>query len=219
VIVDYYDAVRQRSVRLRALGVVWAAPHFIAQRAVRQLREQPAPAARAIYSPWMVANLTLDAMPAGRGMDPAWDNVIYGGNSLGYVIATHQSLQPVVNKTVLTYYQPLDDDEPAAARQKALTRSHEDWCDLILADLHPAHPDLADRLQQLDIWLWGHAMVRPVPGFIWGVARAAMQQTPGNIVFAHSDLSGIAIFEEAYTRGVNAADTLLRNLNLASRTV
>jgi hypothetical protein len=32
------------------------------------------------------------------------------------------------------------------------------------------------------------------------------------IVFAHSDLSGIAIFEEAYVRGVRAADALLNQL-------
>ena len=29
------------------------------------------------------------------------------------------------------------------------------------------------------------------------------------IVFAHSDMSGISIFEEAFTRGTESADTLL----------
>ena len=211
LLVDFYDASRQKTVRLRAHGVVWAAPQFIAQRAIRPLREQP-PATPPVYSPWMVANLTLDALPEGRGMDPAWDNVMYASRSLGYVIATHQSVRPVVRQTVLTYYQPLDDDEPAVARQKALARPYDEWCDLILADLSPAHPGLAGRVTHLDVWLWGHAMVRPVPGFIWGPARARMQPPLDRIVFAHSDLSGIAIFEEAYTRGVRAADTLLQHL-------
>ena len=98
------------------------------------------------------------------------------------------------------------------ARQKALSRSYEEWCELILADLRQAHPDIADHLSNLDVWLWGHAMVRPVPGYIWGANRARMQQPLGNIVFAHSDLSGIAIFEEAFTRGVHAADALLAGL-------
>jgi hypothetical protein len=31
----------------------------------------------------------------------------------------------------------------------------------------------------------------------------------GNIHFAHSDLSGISLFEEAYTRGVAAAHAVL----------
>jgi hypothetical protein len=214
VLVDYFDATKQKSIRLKAEGVVWAAPHFIAQRVIRPLREQSP--AQASYSPWMVANVTLNAMPVGKGMDLAWDNVIFGSDSLGYVVATHQDVQRVPRRTVLTYYQPLDDDEPAVARQKALTRTYDDWCELILSDLSKAHPDIADHVTHLDVWLWGHAMVRPVPGFIWGKTRLQMQQPIGNIAFAHSDMSGIAIFEEAYSRGVQAADWLLDQLKIST---
>ncbi len=213
LLVDYYDAARQKSIRLRVRGLVWAAPQFIAQRVIAPLRAQKPDLAAAAYSPWMVANLTLDAIPTGKGMDLAWDNVIYGGNSLGYVVATHQVPERVRHKTVITYYQPLDEDEPVAARQKALARSYEEWCEMIIADLSKSHPDIAAHITNLDVWLWGHGMVRPVPGFIWGAARARMKEPVGNIVFANSDISGISIFEEAYTRGVRAADTLLQNLN------
>jgi hypothetical protein len=208
--VDYFDVARQKSIRLQAQGVIWAAPRFVAQRVVRSLRERPP--APVVYSPWMVANLTLDALPAGRGMDLAWDNVLYDSPSLGYVVATHQDLHPVPRRTVLTYYRPLDDDEPAAAREKALSRSYDEWCHLILDDLSQAHPRISSQISHLDVWLWGHAMVRPVPGFIWGPARREMQRPLGNLVFAHSDLSGIAIFEEAFTRGVQAADRLLEQM-------
>lgn len=210
VLVDYYDALHERSERIRAKGVVWAAPHFIAQRVARPLRENSAPVAS--YSPWMVANLTLERLPGGMGMDLTWDNVFYDSDSLGYVVATHQNLEPVPRRTVITYYQPLDQDEPVNARQAALARSYHDWCELILSDLSRAHPDIAGQVTNLDVWLWGHAMVRPVPGYIWGAARAQMQKPTGNIVFAHSDLSGIAIFEEAYTRGVRAANTLVEQV-------
>ncbi len=213
LVVDYYDATRKRSVRLRARGVVWAAPHFVAQRVLASLRAQMSGSSAAVYSPWMVANLTLDKMPAGKGMDLAWDNVIYGSDSLGYVVATHQTPQRVPVKTVITYYQPLDQDEPALARQKALARTYDEWCESIMADLLKVHPEIADHIVHLDVWLWGHGMVRPVPGFIWGNARAKMKEPAGNIVFAHSDISGISIFEEAYTRGVRAAKTLLQNVN------
>ncbi|HEX5222398.1 MAG TPA: FAD-dependent oxidoreductase [Verrucomicrobiae bacterium] len=212
VLVDYYDAANKQSYRLRAQGVVWAGPQFVAQRVIRPLREQRANPG-VVYSPWMVANLTLDALPAGRGMDLAWDNVIYDSPSLGYVVATHQNLQTVPRRTVLTYYQPLDEDEPAVARQKAWSRSYHEWCEMILSDLAKAHPDIGDRVTNLDVWLWGHAMARPVPGFIWGAARAEMRQPCGNVVFAHSDLSGLSIFEEAYTHGVRAADALLHTLS------
>jgi hypothetical protein len=212
VLVDYYDVTQQRSLRLRAQGVVWAAPRFVGQRALRHLREQPVPAPVPVYSPWMVANLSLDSLPGGHGMDLSWDNVIYGSQSLGYVVATHQAPNPVPRQTVITYYQPLDSDEPAIARQQALNRSHNEWCQRIVAELSVAHPEIADHILEVDVWVWGHAMVRPVPGFIWGPARAAMQRPAGRIVFAHSDQSGIAIFEEAYTRGIGAANRLLTQL-------
>jgi hypothetical protein len=210
--IDYYDVSTSKSKRLIARGVIWAAPNFVARRVIRQLRDQSQTQPPPVYSPWMVANLTLDTMPAGHGMDLAWDNVLYSSNSLGYVVATHQNLHPVPRRTVLTYYLPLDEDEPAVARQKALTRRYEEWCDLIIADLSQAHTDIADHITNLDVWLWGHAMVRPVPGFIWGKTRPQMRQPLDNLVFAHTDLSGIAIFEEAYTHGVRAADSLSRTI-------
>jgi hypothetical protein len=215
--VDYYDATRQKSFRLNARGVVWAAPHFIAQHVLRPWRSQPG--GGVTYSPWLVANLTLNQLPTGHGMDLSWDNVFYHSASLGYVVATHQGLHPMPKQTVITYYQPLDDGDPATARQTALARSYDAWCELILADLSQAHPDIRRQVKHLDIWLWGHAMVRPVPGFIWGTERASLQPPLGNIVFAHSDVSGIAIFEEAYTRGVRAAQTLLRQLQPTNPTV
>jgi len=44
-----------------------------------------------------------------------------------------------------------------------------------------------------------------------------MQQSLANVTFAHSDLSGISIFEEAYTRGVRGADQLLETLERKTR--
>lgn len=208
---DVYDARARETTRLQARGVVWAAPRFVAQRAIAPLRQTRI---NAVYSPWMVANLTLNSFPDGDH-DPAWDNVLHSSESLGYVVATHQHLNPVPKQTVLTYYLPLDAEEPAAARQqRLLDRSYDDWCDQIIADLGQAHPRLRQRITNLDVWLWGHAMIRPVPGFIWGPDRAEMKRAIGKIVFAHSDCSGIAIFEEAYTRGTVAARELLSKLHL-----
>jgi hypothetical protein len=53
-------------------------------------------------------------------------------------------------------------------------------------------------------------MIRPTPGFIWGNSRrlAAIHQPP--VFFAHSDLSGISIFEEAYCRGIVAGNLAAR---------
>jgi monoamine oxidase len=206
VIVDYLDVARDRSVRVTTRGVVCAAPRFVAQRMIRDL-----PVARdAVYSPWMVANITLDQLPNGSGAPLAWDNVARGSDSLGYVVATHQNVDPVPRETVITHYWPLDAAAPAEERQRALARTHADWSERIVADLDRTHPGIHSHIRNIDVWVWGHGMIRPVPGFIWGEARQKMQQPHGRIVFAHSDMSGISIFEEAFTRGTQAAEALLQ---------
>jgi hypothetical protein len=61
-------------------------------------------------------------------------------------------------------------------------------------------------------------MIRPRPNFIWGGARAAAQKPFRGIHFAHTDLSGIALFEEAFDHGIRAAEEVLasRGINSAS---
>ena len=205
--VDYLNWANGESVRIEARAIICAVPRFVAQRIVPGLE-----AAAVEYSPWMVANLTLDTVPGGDGAPLAWDNVWERSDSLGYVVATHQHLESVRNATVLTHYWPLDREPPRAAREQALARSYEEWCKLIVDDLERVHPDIASHIRHLDIWLWGHGMVRPVPGFIWGKQRAEMMAPLGAIFFAHSDLSGISIFEEACTRGAQAAASVLAHL-------
>ena len=54
-------------------------------------------------------------------------------------------------------------------------------------------------------------MIKPLPGLIWGNDRkAAMAPVDNKIFFAHSDLSGISIFEEAFYRGHTVAKELLQ---------
>ncbi len=207
VTVDYFDSAADRSVRIEARSAICAAPRFIAQRIVPGLSEESLE-----YSPWMVANITLDALPTGAGAPLAWDNVFRESRSLGYIVATHQHLAPFPRRTVLTHYTPLDHLPPREARQQALARSYESWCDEVVADLERAHRGIAAHITRLDVWLWGHGMIRPAPGFIWGEARQRMSAAHAPIFFAHSDQCGISIFEEAYTRGVHAAAAALAHL-------
>ena len=58
--------------------VIVAAPLLVATRIV-----ESAPLPRVTYSPWFTANLTLDRWPRETGFPVAWDNVIYGSQSLG----------------------------------------------------------------------------------------------------------------------------------------
>ena len=165
------------------------------------------------YAPWMVANLTVDRLPDGA----AWDNVIYDSSSLGYVVATHQNLSIAPGPSVLTYYMPLAVPNPEVARRWMLERSWNDWVSIILGDLAPAHVGLESLVTQIDVMLWGHAMIRPVPGFLWGEARRRSADAFGPVRFAHSDMSGLSLFEEAQDRGVRAAEDLLRHVGHAYR--
>jgi hypothetical protein len=55
-------------------------------------------------------------------------------------------------------------------------------------------------------------MVRPVPGFLWGVDRRKAAEPFGAIHFAHTDLSGLPLLDEAHFHGVRAADAVLERL-------
>jgi hypothetical protein len=157
----------------------------------------------------MVANLTLRDRPRGRGFGLAWDNVLYDSASLGYVSATHQAGVDH-GPTVLTYYLPILDQDPRQGRARLLGTTWEQWAAAILADLRPAHPDLRELVQRMDVYLWGHAMVRPRPRFMWSDALARSAHPLGPIHFAHTDLSGMALCEEAQYWGIHAAEAVLK---------
>jgi hypothetical protein len=188
----------------RADAVVFAAPSFLAPRLV-----EGAPPVDFVYSPWLTANLTLDRPPEERGAEPAWDNVIYDSPALGYVRAGHQSLSTHAQRSVWTYYWALAHEPPRQARATLLRRSWGEWAGLILADLERAHPDVRRCVSRIDVMRMGHAMVRPVPGFLGSPARRTLAEAGGPVYYAHSDLSGLSLFEEAQHHGVMAAERVL----------
>ena len=96
-----------------------AMPHFVAARVAPQWSVDSTGFG---YAPWIVANVTVDRTTAGQGVALAWDNVSWTSKSLGYVVATHQSLDAVPGASVLTWYMPLSDMPPAAARRLMLDR-------------------------------------------------------------------------------------------------
>jgi len=189
-------------------AVIVAAPAFVLSRLMDE-----APAAEGFeYSPWLTANLTLDRWPRERGVPPAWDNVIFDSPALGYVVATHQSMRQYIPRTVWTYYWALTEGRPSEVRGWLLAQPYESLRDRILRDLARAHPDIGDCVVNVDIMRLGHAMIRPTVGFRANAARRRMQQGSDRLFFAHSDVSGISIFEEAQYRGVVAADAARRIL-------
>ena len=127
-------------------------------------------------------------------------------------VATHQSLASRIDKSVWTYYQALCGEPPAEARKKLLASDWGTWKERILTDLEKAHPDIRECVARIDIFRIGHAMARPIPGFLTNAARKNYGEANGSLVFANSDLSGFSIFEQAQYRGVIAADKVLKRL-------
>ena len=76
---------------------------------------------------------------------------------------------------------------------------------LVLADIERAHPEIRSLVDRLDVAFWGHGMIRPRPGEIFGPARAERAKPIERVHFAHTDLSGMALFEEAFDQGLRAA--------------
>jgi hypothetical protein len=198
-----------------ARKVIFAAPQFMARYVIRPYRENPpAHLSEFQFGSWMVANLTLRDRPkpsSQRDFPLAWDNVLYESESLGYVVATHQR---GIDRgpTVFTYYYPLCDDNPRAARTRLLETDWRAWADVALTDLSRAHTDIRDLVERLDVMRWGHAMIRPRTGFMWGAARREGAKPFRSIHFAHSELSGVALFEEAFDHGLRAADEVLSSM-------
>ncbi|MEO8358581.1 MAG: FAD-dependent oxidoreductase [Vicinamibacteria bacterium] len=211
VLVKGFDA-HDQPFAIRARTAICALPRPFVARVVRAEEATLKHAAEFTYGSWMVANLLLSKRPADRGFPLAWDNVIYGSPSLGYVVSTHQTGVDQ-GATTFTYYRAfVGDTDPRETRSEMLRRTWDQWADEILHDLRRAHPDIEDCVERIDVMRWGHAMVRPRPGFMWSDALAEASKPIGRLHFAHTDLSGLALFEEAQDWGIRAAEAGMRDL-------
>ena len=197
---------------VRAAASIFALPRFVARRArapgaTRRRRGDELP-----LRPWMVANLTLRDRPRSRGFPLAWDNVLYESASLGYVVATHQTRPRRTARPSGPSTGRSSDDDAAARRASALLAAPlGDWRDAVLADLAPAHRGLAERVERdrraaAGATRWcGRARARLERG-----ARARGAPARAAVHFAHTDLAGLALFEEAQYHGVRAAEAVMR---------
>lgn len=163
------------------------------------------------YSTWLVAAVHV----SGWDQPTAWDNVLGDGPSLGYVMADHQT-DKSADRT-LVYYLPFADDDQQV-RQRLLEGDAAYWSKIVAADLLRVHPDLAESIRRIDLYRWGHAMVRPEPGVLWGSAAALRRQPLDAVFFAGCDVTGLPLFEEACFSGILAAEGALKRLAVAAPT-
>jgi hypothetical protein len=200
---------------LNARRAVCAMPLHVAARVVAGIEDHGFDPARHMpeHAPWLVGNVHLKGFPKeAPGAGLAWDNVVHGSRALGWVVSTHQDLRaarPV--HTVFTTYRALADANPRAGRAWLETATDDDLLTLALEDLERVyHPlDLWRRIQAVELTLRGHAMAIPRPGYLSNPGLAALRAADGPVLFAHSDLSGYSVFEEAAWWGERAARRVL----------
>lgn len=206
-IVNVYDDFRKESVMVTADKIIMATPQFINQYLLPDRKKL---VQHFHYAPWVLATITLKELPAHYSYPLCWDNVIYKSKGLGYIYDQHQSVKQVQDRRVITYYYSLSAADLKKARRNVYQKPAGYWTELVFEDLKAAHPDIKDLTENVEIHRLGHGMISPVPGFLTGDAKKELaKDIKGKIYFAHSDLSGISIFEEAFHQGINAVNKAL----------
>ncbi|GAA5165701.1 NAD(P)-binding protein [Viridibacterium curvum] len=188
-------------VCINAKRVICAMPLHIAQHVVEGIRDlgfhsEHLPR----QAPWLVANFLLRRFPDEKGDVPlAWDNVLRESPALGYVVATHQLIRVAKpERTVFTTYNALAETTPDRARMWMKQASDSDVLAAAAQDLLAVYGKaLWPLVEQVHIHLHAHAMASPTPGFLGNPGLQALRETDGRIRFAHADLSGYSVFEEA----------------------
>ncbi len=214
-LVKYFDQETHQSFAIETPCVMIATPRFIAQKiCANHFQDCFVDIEQFQYSPWVVANITVDDLPNTNGASLAWDNVSYYSRSLGYIDATHQNLNRATSR-VLTYYLPLDETTPKQARQQALDKDLDTWKQQIISDLDHIQPGIKKHIQNIDVRVLGHAMIRPTPKQIWSRSQTQMKRQKNGLFFAHSDMSGISVFEEAFWQGLETAKLMVDYLTKA----
>ncbi|QYY31497.1 NAD(P)-binding protein [Cupriavidus pinatubonensis] len=208
-----------RTVRLRARRVICAMPLHVAAH-LMPLARFGFDATRHLppHAAWLVSSFRLRGFPAeAPGVPLAWDNVVHGSRALGYVVATHQMIrQAPPPRTVFTAYCPLDraalghSAAPGEVRRWLAEATPGDLMDYAVTDLREVYGrGFWRHADRVEITARGHAMASPLPGFLTNAGAAALRALDGPIQFAHADLSGLSVFEEAAWWGTRAATRMV----------
>jgi len=199
---------------VHAKRAISAMPLFVAKHVVASLRSDAWDPARHAppVTPWIVANFAMNRFPEeDEGAALAWDNVLYGSDGLGYVVSTHQEIRVAPSPTtVFTAYRALADRSPDDARRWMDTASASEIGTLASEELRRVYGwGFAPCVDRVDITMRGHAMACPAPGTLANAGLRRLRDADGPVLYAHADLSGYSVFEEAAWWGWRAAERIL----------
>lgn len=210
VFIDAINTQSRATTRYQAKQIIVAIPQFIFAHLFKSDNRKEL-INEFNYHPWVVVQLRIDS--AQINLQFAWDNVIYQSQTLGYVLSNHQTTSLKKQDLVLTCYIPLSRNEPKAERKNLLESTDKQWFDLCLQELGSIDSNFKNAIKEYQVRRWGHGMISPYTGFYTSQNRKNAAKSLFNAIhFAHSDLSGISIFEEAFYSGQLAASKSIQNL-------
>ena len=208
--VDVLHNALNETLRIHTPQLVLACPLFVARHLLKDNLAFSNDFPFAPRAPWLVGNYWLKApLPEPEHSVLAWDNVLFQSPGLGFVNASHQRLRVVPERhPVLTsYYALAQYPSPEVARQFLEEAPAQTLLDLATQELRSVYGTRFSRsVQAAMLYLHGHAMAIPSPGFL---SQPAPPTQPG-LHFAHADLSGYSVFEEASDWGIQAALNVIK---------
>ncbi|TRL35062.1 FAD-dependent oxidoreductase [Methylosinus sporium] len=213
--------------------IILAAPAQSARHLVAHLSDAARNTAWTQFhaAPLVTANVTLRCaaplLQLGLGYSQSW----WGGRHfVNYIVADWMSDKRAApqRQTTLTFYGGCDAPlgALAEARMRLMHTPFSDYEDSLRSDLsrlmRGADFDFDRDVRALFLYRWGHSMLRPPPGFLFGATRGASgkldrAQAPrriacapmGPIVFAGQHVEGTPSIESAIGSGRRAAQQAL----------
>lgn len=202
----YYSDAELKTVLVRCKHLVYAIPKAV----VKYIQPELELGSKTESYPWLVTNIQLKKSALDAKLSLCWDNVRFGSESLGYINSSHQLLQQNPDEVNITFYYSFSNESPSALRRELGAKSETELFSLVVKELVRMHPNVEPAIQSVHVKLWGHGMIAPRPGYIWGARLKNNSLEPRDIIFAHTERAGVSVFEEGFHQGLNAASRILK---------
>lgn len=200
-----FDAKSNKSVVYKCEKVICCAPQYINKYLFKERKISD----KFQYAPWFTATISLKKDSQLNNSELYWDNVIYKSKGLGYIYNQQQTVGQIIENKSITYYYSFSNSNLKQARRDFLKMKEEEIENLIISDLSIAHPTIKEEIETIEIYKIGHGMISPTPNFIFSEEKEmAAKSIDNKVFFAHSDLSGISVFEEAFHQGIDVVNQI-----------
>lgn len=182
---------------VEARKVIYCLPRFTASYVINNATKPEA----AQYYPWLIAHVAVKRNCLEKNHHLSWDTVKFLEKDLGYINNHHQYLTQDKDDVLITFYYAFTEGTAKENRTKLSTWTEATVKDFVVQHLKKYHPDIESNMASIDYRILGHGMISPSIDFLWSKRKQQLPREHNGILFAHSDMSGISIFEEAFHQG------------------